>query len=47
LHVATLWLNVSDRSLLSVRSAALRSVNQLRLAVEAGELFQSPLGAPD
>lgn len=43
LQVATLWLNVSDRCLLSVRSAPLRSVNQLRLAVEAGEPFHTPM----
>ncbi|MFM0420157.1 transporter [Paraburkholderia aromaticivorans] len=43
LQVATLWLNVSDRCLLSAHARPLRSVNQLRLAVEAGQPFRSPL----
>ncbi len=43
LKVATLWLNVGARCLLSVRSLSLRSVNQLRLAVEAGEAFHGPM----
>lgn len=44
LKVATLWLNVGARCLLSVRSLPLRSVDQLRLTVERGETFHSPMG---
>jgi zinc transporter len=44
LKVATLWLNAGARCLLSVRSLPLRSVDQLRLAVERGEAFHSPMG---
>jgi zinc transporter len=43
LKVATLWLNVGARCLLSVRSSSLRSVGELRQAVEAGETFHSPM----
>jgi zinc transporter len=43
LKVATLWVNVGARCLLSVRSSPLRSVGQLRQAVEAGETFRSPM----
>lgn len=43
LQVATLWLNVSDRCLLSAHARPLRSVNQLTLAVEAGQPFLSPM----
>ncbi|MCW3478917.1 magnesium transporter CorA [Neisseriaceae bacterium JH1-16] len=43
LEVATLWLNVGEHYLLSVRSLSLRSVNQVRQAVETGKRFHSPL----
>lgn len=43
LTVATLWLNVGVRCLISVRSRPLRSVNQLRRAVETGTPFHSPM----
>ncbi|NYH14093.1 CorA family divalent cation transporter [Paraburkholderia bryophila] len=43
LKVATLWVNVGVHCLISVRNSPLRSVNQLRLAVEAGETFRSPM----
>jgi zinc transporter len=43
LKVATLWVNVGVRCLISVRSSPLRSVSQLRQAVEAGETFRSPM----
>ncbi len=43
LQVATLWLNVGDRCLLSAHARPLRSVNQLTLAIEAGQPFRSPM----
>jgi zinc transporter len=43
LDVATLWLSAGPRYLLSIQSQSLRSVEQLRVAVEAGESFFSPL----
>jgi len=43
LQVATLWLNVSSRSLISVRNQPLRSVDKLREAVNRGELFRTPM----
>jgi zinc transporter len=43
LKVATLWVNVGVRCLISVRSSPLRSVSQLRQAVDAGETFRSPM----
>lgn len=43
LQVATLWLSVEPRCLLSVRSQPLQSVDRLRAAVKAGETFPSPL----
>lgn len=43
LKIATLWVNVGARCLLSVRSSSLRSVGQLRQAIEAGETFRSPM----
>ncbi|MBB5462395.1 CorA family divalent cation transporter [Paraburkholderia sp. Cpub6] len=43
LNVATLWLNVGVRCLMSVRSLPLRSVSQLRQAVEMGTPFHSPM----
>ncbi|CAE6762998.1 transporter [Burkholderia sp. R-70199] len=43
LKVATLWVNVGVHCLISVRSSPLRSVSQLRQAVEAGETFRSPM----
>ncbi|WP_240975142.1 CorA family divalent cation transporter [Paraburkholderia aromaticivorans] len=43
LKVATLWVNVGARCLLSVRSSPLRSVGQLRQAVEAGDTFRGPM----
>jgi zinc transporter len=42
-EVATLWVNVSARCLLSVRSQPLRSVDELRLEIEAGRRFHSPM----
>ncbi|MFX1767693.1 CorA family divalent cation transporter [Paraburkholderia sp. A1RI-2L] len=43
LKVATLWVSVSVRCLLSVRSLPLRSVDQLSHEVEAGVIFPSPM----
>jgi len=43
LQVATLWLNVRSRYLISVRKQPLRSVDKLREAVNRGELFHSPV----
>jgi len=43
LKVATLWLSVGVRCLLSVRSLPLRSVDQLGREVEAGASFLSPM----
>lgn len=43
LEVATLWLNVDARCLLSVRSLPLRSVDRLRHDVEARQPFHSPV----
>lgn len=42
-QVATLYLCVDERKLISVRGQPLRSVDRLRSAVRAGEGFQSPL----
>lgn len=41
--VATLWLSAGPHCLLSVRNQPLRSVQQVRADVEAGEIFHSPL----
>lgn len=43
LEVATLWVSADDRCLLSVRSAQLRSVEQLRREVLAAHTFRSPM----
>jgi zinc transporter len=43
LTVATLWLYVGPRYLLSVRSLALRSVDKLRADVQAGETFETAM----
>lgn len=43
LEVATLWLNVDARCLLSVRSLPLRSVDRLRHDVQAQHAFHSPM----
>ena len=42
-QVATLYLCVDERQLISVRRQPLRSVDRLRAAVRAGECFRSPL----
>ncbi len=42
-QIATLWINIQPGLLLSVRSQPLRSVERLRTAVKAGEVFHSPL----
>ena len=42
-QVATLWLSIDRRRLISVRRAPLRSIDRLRLAAKSGELFASPL----
>jgi zinc transporter len=41
--VATLWLYVGTRYVLSVRSLSLRSVDKLRADVQAGKTFESPM----
>lgn len=43
LNVATLWLTVGARCLISVRSLPLRSVSQLRQVVDTGTRFRSPM----
>jgi len=43
LQVATMWLSVGSRYLVSVRNQPLRSVERLRAAVNAGEAMASPL----
>lgn len=43
LKVATLWVSVGPRCLLSVRSLPLRSVDQLSREVEAGATFPGPM----
>jgi len=40
-HIATLWVVVDEHSLISARSRPLRSIDRLRLAVKAGESFDS------
>ena len=41
--IATLWLNVSRNLMISARRKPLKSVDHLRDAVNAGEIFQSPM----
>ncbi|WP_028222425.1 CorA family divalent cation transporter [Paraburkholderia oxyphila] len=43
IKVATLWISVGARCLLSVHSLPLRSVDQLSCEVEAGVAFSSPM----
>lgn len=43
LQVATLWLGIDRRVLITVRNQPLRSVDKLRMTVKAGEVFTSPL----
>lgn len=43
LQVATLWLSIDQRRLISVRRQPLRSIDRLRTAVKSGEPFPSPL----
>ncbi|HUO43560.1 MAG TPA: transporter [Burkholderiales bacterium] len=43
LQVATLWLGINRRWLITVRNQPLRSVDRLRMAVKSGEAFLSPL----
>jgi zinc transporter len=43
LKVATLWVSADARCLLSVRTVALRSVEELRREVQAGHPFHSPM----
>jgi zinc transporter len=42
-EVSTLWLSVDSRALISVRRHPLRSIDQLRASVRAGESFRSTL----
>ncbi len=41
--IATLWLNVSRHVMISARRKPLKSVDHLRDAVNAGEIFHSPM----
>jgi len=41
--IATLWLNVSHHVMISARRKPLKSVDHLRDAVNAGEIFHSPM----
>lgn len=43
LEVATLWVSVDDRCLLSMRSAQLRSVERVRRDVQTGHPFANPM----
>lgn len=43
LQVATLWLSVGPRHLISVRNQPLRSVDRLKEAVSSGEIFHSTM----
>ncbi len=40
-EIATLWMSVNQRAVISARSHPLRSIDQLRVAVKAGESFNS------
>ncbi len=42
-EIATLWLNVSRDIMISARRKPLKSVDHLRNAVNAGEIFHSPM----
>src|SRR5258706_2973515 len=42
-HIATLWLNVSERLLVTAREKPLRTIDRLREAVKVGALFRSPV----
>lgn len=42
-EIATLWLNVSRNMMISARRKPLKSVDHLRNAVNAGEIFHSPM----
>lgn len=42
-EIATLWMNVSQSTLISARTHPLHSTNQLRLSVKNGESFTSPM----
>ncbi|MFZ6819150.1 transporter [Undibacterium sp. Ji22W] len=42
-EIATLWLNVSRNIMISARRKPLKSVDHLRNAVNAGEIFHSPM----
>lgn len=42
-EIATLWLNVSRNMMISARRKPLKSVDHLRSAVNAGEIFHSPV----
>lgn len=42
-QIATLWLSVDQRRLISVRRQPLRSIDRLRTSVKSGESFRSPL----
>lgn len=42
-EIATLWLNVSRDMMISARRKPLKSVDHLRNAVNAGEIFHSPM----
>lgn len=45
--VATLWMQVSERLVISVRRAPLRSVDRLRMAVKRGERLRSSVALLD
>ena len=47
LQVATLWMSVERRRVISVRLHPLRAIDRLRIAVKAGERFTSPLALVD
>lgn len=47
LQVATLWMSVERRRVVSVRLQPLRAVDRLRLAVKNGEEFATPLSLVD
>ncbi len=47
LQVASLWMSVERRRVISVRLQPLRAVDRLRLAVKSGETFATPLSLVD
>ena len=47
LQVATLWMRVERRRVISVRLQPLRAIDRLRIAVKRGEAFPTPLSLVD